>query len=229
MKETMIAERHVKSFVLRMGRFSASQKRSYNTLSESFLVPYQSSPINLNEVFGNDRPVTLEIGFGMGRATALIAAANAGKNYLGIEVHRPGIGKLLWEIETRALSNIRLIEYDAAIAVREMFYPESFEAIHIFFPDPWPKKRHHKRRLIQRPFTDELRAILKPGGYLYFVTDWEDYGEWAMTELGATAGLKNAYTGFAEPQGWRPLTKFEEKGLDKNHIIRELYYIRSDA
>jgi tRNA (guanine-N7-)-methyltransferase len=160
----------------------------------------------------------------MGIATAEIAGAFPEKNYLGIEVHRPGIGRLLWEISERHIGNIRIIEYDAAEVLAEMI-PDGFaEGIHLFFPDPWPKKRHHKRRLITRPFTDLLARRLRPGGYLYMVTDWADYGDWALGELSSTPGLINPYRDFAPPQPWRPLTKFERKGLQENRRIWELYF-----
>jgi len=178
--------------------------------------------MNFTEIFGNNNPVTVEIGFGMGLATAVIAEENPAKNYVGVEVHKPGIGRLLWEIEQRSLSNIRIVERDAALVFQRMIPPRSLEGIHLFFPDPWPKKRHHKRRLVKRPFTAALAAALKPGGYLYMVTDWEDYAAWALDELGATENLINSCDGFAPPQDWRPRTAFEKKGLAKNHQVREL-------
>ena len=219
--------RHIRSYVLRMGHFSDSQKHSYDSLAENFLIPFQDSQADLCALFGNANPVTLEIGFGMGAATALIAGANPEKNYLGMEVYRPGIGKLLWEIQKNSLANVRIIECDAALAVGKMLSDSSLDAIHIFFPDPWPKKRHHKRRLIQRPFTNQLCRVLKPGGYVYMVTDWEDYGKWALAELCATEGLCNRYAGFAPAQDWRPQTGFEQKGLKKNHLIQELYFVKT--
>jgi tRNA (guanine-N7-)-methyltransferase len=218
--------RTVKSYVLRAGRGTAAQERSYEKMAGAFIVPFAAVPADYAAVFGNARPVTAEIGFGMGIATALIAQENPDKNYLGIEVHRPGIGRLLWEIEGRSLSNIRIIEHDAVEVMERMIPPASLDAIHLFFPDPWPKKRHHKRRLVQRPFTSVLAKALKNGAYLYMVTDWEDYGLWALEELRATPGLVNAYADFALPQSWRPQTKFEAKGLAKNHAVRELYFIK---
>jgi tRNA (guanine-N7-)-methyltransferase len=217
---------HIKSYVLRAGRMSTAQRRSYETLSQDFCVPFTPEPLDYKRIFGSENPVTLEIGFGMGIATAMIAQGNPQKNYLGVEVHRPGIGRLLWEIEKRSVSNIRIIEYDAVEVLEKMIPPSSLAAFHIFFPDPWPKTRHHKRRLITRPFTDMLAEKLCPGGYVYMVTDWADYGDWALTELSATAGLRNAWDGFAPPQEWRPPTKFERKGIEKNHEVRELYFIR---
>jgi tRNA (guanine-N7-)-methyltransferase len=216
----------VKSYVLRAGRFTAAQRRAYDSLAARFLVPFAPAPLDFAAVFGNDRPVTVEIGFGMGKATAIIATENPGINYLGIEVHRPGIGRLLWEIERRSLANIRIIEHDAAEVFRRMIPPSSLAAIHLFFPDPWPKKRHHKRRLVTRPFTGILAGSLAPGGYLYMVTDWEDYAAAALAELSASDGLVNPYGGFAPPRDWRPKTKFEQKGLAKNHAVKESFFIR---
>jgi len=215
---------HIKSFVLRAGRKTAAQQRSYETLAGQYLIPFANSEINFADVFGNGNPVIAEIGFGMGIATAVIASNNPEKNYLGIEVHRPGIGKLLWEIERRPLANIRIVEHDAVEVFERMIPSCSLEGLHLFFPDPWPKKRHHKRRLVQQPFTDVLAARLKPGGYLYMVTDWEDYASWALTSLTATIGLVNTSDGFAPPQSWRPRTRFEAKGLEKNHEVRELFF-----
>jgi tRNA (guanine-N7-)-methyltransferase len=217
---------HIKSYVLRAGRMSVAQRRSYETLFPDFCVPFVPEHLHYTRVFGNENPVTLEIGFGMGIATAMIAQDNPQKNYLGVEVHRPGIGRLLWEIEGRGLSNIRIIEYDAVDVLEKMIPAASLAAFHIFFPDPWPKKRHHKRRLITRPFTGLLAEKLCPGGYVYMVTDWADYGDWALAELSATESLRNLYAGFAEPQSWRPRTKFERKGIEKQHEVRELYFIK---
>jgi tRNA (guanine-N7-)-methyltransferase len=217
----------IKSYVLRAGRMSPAQRRSYETLAPAFCIPFESLPGDFQKIFGNDNPLTVEIGFGMGIATARIAEKNPHKNYLGVEVHRPGIGRLLWEIEQRGLKNIRIIEHDA-VEVLDKIPPASAEGFHIFFPDPWPKKRHHKRRLITRPFTDTLADKLRTGGYVYMVTDWEHYGDWALAELSATPGLANPHQGFAPPQDWRPRTKFEEKGLAKNHRVRELYFVKKN-
>ena len=215
----------IKSYVLRTGRFTDAQRKAYDSLAGKFVFPFAEEPADFGKFFGNKNPVTAEIGFGMGIATASIAETNPGKNYLGIEVHRPGIGRLLWEIEKRSLANIRIIEHDAAEVMEKMIPPGSLEAIHIFFPDQWPKKRHRKRRLIQRPFTEILAQRLRPGGYLYMVTDWEDYGNHALSELTAAAGLRNAYEGFAPVQPWRPRTAFEKKGLARNLEVRELYFV----
>jgi len=214
-----------KSYVLRQGRFTDAQKKAYESLAEQFVIPFSDNKLDFQKIFGSGN-LTMEIGFGAGLATAQIAQANPDKNYLGIEVHRPGIGRLLWEIQNRGLTNIRIIEHDAAELAEKMLSPASLDAIHIFFPDPWPKKRHHKRRLIQRPFTQTLANCLKPHGYLYMVTDWENYAEFALEELKSTPSLQNAYETYAPPQLWRPRTRFEEKGLAKDHVIRELYFVK---
>ncbi|MCL2270961.1 MAG: tRNA (guanosine(46)-N7)-methyltransferase TrmB [Treponema sp.] len=213
-----------RSYVLRSRRETAAQRRSHDLLSGQFIIPFDNRLLDFQSVFGNSNPVIAEIGFGMGAATAIIAGENPDRNYLGIEVHRPGVGRLLWEIGQRSLSNIRIAEHDAVEVFEKMIPPRSLEGVHLFFPDPWPKKRHHKRRLVTRPFTQALAARLRPGGYLYMVTDWEDYSLWAMTELSATEGLVNTADGFAEPQPWRPRTAFEKKGLEKNHRVRELLF-----
>jgi len=218
----------IRSFVLRAGRMSAAQKRSYETLSPLYsLKPAETGLFDTGELFGNNGKIVIEIGFGMGSATARIAEQNPDINYLGIEVHRPGIGRLLWEIEKRNLKNIRIIEGDAVEILENKIRDNTVSAFHIFFPDPWPKKRHHKRRLITRPFTDLLAAKLLEGGYIYMVSDWNDYGVWAARELSATPGLVNKYSGFAERQDWRPQTEFEKKGILKKHDVKELFFIKT--
>ena len=219
-------KRQIKSYVLRAGRLTAAQRRSYDSLSGKFIIPYECKKLEFAGIFNNDNPVIVEIGFGMGRATALIAHENPDKNYIGLEIHKPGIGRLLWEIEHRPLSNVRIIEHDATDVFRDMIPENSLNGVHIFFPDPWPKKRHHKRRLIQRPFTDCIASKLRSQGYIYMVSDWLDYANWALDVLTSTEGVVNVYNGFAQPQSWRPLTSFEKKGLDKKHEIKELFFRR---
>jgi len=214
----------IKSYVIRKGHFTEAQQKAYDLLSGSFIIPFSEENIDFKSAFGNENGVTLEIGFGSGFATAALAEENPHKNYLGIEVHKPGIGRLLWEIEKRSLSNIRIIEYDAVLTIEKMIRTESLEAAHVFFPDPWPKKKHRKRRLMQRPFTKTLSGCLKKDGYLYMVTDWEDYAFHALEELKTTEGLYNFFEGFAPPQNWRPQTRFEQKGIAKEHKICELFF-----
>lgn len=216
--------REIRTYVLRAGRMTEAQKRDYQIHSARWCLPYQETILNLTDVFENTAPVTIEVGFGMGKATALIAQQNPDKNYLGIEVHRAGVGRLLGEIEKRSLTNIRIIEYDALEVLTGMIPDGSIAAFHVFFPDPWPKKRHHKRRLVIRPRTDLFASKLAPGGYFYMVTDWEPYGEEAYIELTATPGMESMYEGFAPRQKWRPETRFEEKGLQASRDICELMF-----
>jgi len=219
--------RPIKSFVLRSGRMSYAQKRSYENLFPLYAVKGDEKKIiDFSCFFEKSAPLIIEIGFGMGRATAEIAFKNQDNNYLGIEVHKPGIGRLLWEIEKLKLKNVRIIEGDAAEILTNRILDNSVSAFHIFFPDPWPKKRHQKRRLVKRPFTDILVKKLVSGGYIYMVSDWVEYGEWALEELSATEGLVNKYAAFSEPQQWRPETEFEKKARQKNHEIRELYFVK---
>ena len=223
--QELFQNRQIRSFVLRSGRMSSAQKRSYGNLFPLYAIKGEGEEIlESSSLFGNSLPLNIEIGFGMGRATAGIANKNTGINYLGIEVHRPGIGRLLWEIDKQALKNVRIVEGDAKDVLERRIRDNSVSAFHIFFPDPWPKKKHHKRRLITRPFTDLLADKLIPGAYIYMVSDWPDYGDWAMRELSSTPGLENKYDGYAEPQEWRPQTEFEKKGRQKNHEIRELFF-----
>ena len=216
--------REIRTFVLRSGHFTAAERKNYEELHGDFCIPYEKKTIDFQAVFGNARPTVIEIGFGMGKATALIAQQHPDINYIGIEVHKPGVGKLLGEIRERGLTNLRIIEHDAMEVLADQIADESVAAFHIFFPDPWQKKRHCKRRLIQRPRTDLLARKLISGGYLYFVTDWLPYAEFGLAELTATAGLKNKYDGFAPRQEWRPETRFEQKGLDANRVITEVLF-----
>ena len=218
--------REVKTYVLRAGRMTAAQERAYNELAPSWCIPFEHKKLNFVDVFGNTNPIVIEIGFGMGDATIALAEANPEINYLGIEVHTPGVGKVLSEIQKRDLKNLYIIEYDALEVLEYMIGDNSVNGFHIFFPDPWPKKRHHKRRMVQRPRTNLFAQKLAPGGYLYFVTDIIDYAEFALEELNQTEHLKNKYEGFAEPQPWRAQTKFERKGLKADRSITELYFTK---
>ncbi|MGI5110633.1 tRNA (guanosine(46)-N7)-methyltransferase TrmB [Treponema putidum] len=216
--------RSIKTFVLRTGRMTEGQKRNYEAFYQKWCIPYTENPIGFKTLFQNDNPVIIEIGFGMGTATAQIAEDNPDKNYLGIEVFKAGVGKLLGEIEEKKLNNVRIIEHDAIEVLENMINDESIDSFHIFFPDPWQKKRNHKRRLVRRPRTDLLSKRLKKGGYIYMVTDWENYAEDAFEQLRETPNLKSKYEKFAPSQSWRPTTKFEKKGLKKEHVINELIF-----
>lgn len=220
--------RSIKTYVLRQGRMTDSEKKNYSELSQQWCVPFEHKTLNFVDLFNNTNPVTVEIGFGMGQATAIIAESNPDKNYIGLEVHKPGVGKLLGEIQNKSLNNLYIIEYDALDVIESMIPDNSVSAFHIFFPDPWPKKKHHKRRLVQRPNTDLLCKKLAPGGYIYMATDWDDYAETAMENLMNTPGIENKYDGFAPHQEWRPLTKFEQKGIDAGHAIHELFFVKKE-
>ena len=216
--------REIKTYVLRIGRMTASQEKAYKELSPSYCIPFENKKLNFVDIFGNTNPIVVEIGFGMGDATWQLAKANPDINYLGIEVHKPGVGKLLNEIKRNDLKNIYIIEHDALEVLEFMIADNSVNGFHIFFPDPWPKKRHHKRRMVQRPRTNLMAQKLAFGGYLYFVTDILDYAKFALEELTLTEGLKNKYNGFAEPQPWRMQTKFERKGMAAERQITELFF-----
>lgn len=216
--------RTLKSYVLRGQRLKDNQIEALEKHYSEYVVEYCNKKIDFKELFGNDNPVVIEIGFGMGDSTARIAANNPNINYLGIEVFLYGFSKLLSNIANRHLNNIKIMRFNAVDVLNDMIPDSSVEGFHIFFPDPWPKKRHNKRRLVTRPFTNLLSAKLEQGGYIYCVTDWEDYAAWMLEELGNTEGLTNPYNGFCEPRPWRPQTSFERKGLDKDYKINEVWF-----
>lgn len=218
--------RRIHTFQIRAGHFTNSEKKDYEELLPVWGLEYKREKLDWEKVFGNKNPVVIEIGFGMGKATAIIAQNNPDINYLGLEVHKPGIGKLLGEIREKGLKNLRIIEHDALEVLENMIEDESVSAFHIFFPDPWQKKRHFKRRLIQRPRTDLITSKIQKGGYFYFVTDWLPYAEFGIEQLNQTPGLKNKYEGYAPRQEWRPETRFEQKGLDANRVINEMMFIK---
>lgn len=220
--------RPIRTFVLRSGRMTDAEKRSYEELRQVWCIPFEHKTLNFTEIFGNTNPVTFEIGFGMGHATSILATNNPDMNYLGSEVHVPGIGRLLSEIKKNQLKNLYIFDHDALEVLETMIPDNSVQAFHIFFPDPWPKKKHHKRRLVQRPHTDLIASKLAPGGYIYFATDWEEYAETALEELTNTPGLTNKYDGYADHQEWRPRTKFEQKGIDAGREIREIYFVKNE-
>ncbi len=217
-------KREIKSYVKRTGRMSALQKNALREFAPFFCLPFENRELQYSDIFHNTNSTILEIGFGMGYATAEIAEKNRNKNYIGIEVHTPGVGKLLSEIERRTLTNIRIIEHDAVDVVREMIPDESLQGVHIFFPDPWPKKKHHKRRLVKESFIRLLIPKLKKNGYLYIATDWEPYAQWILEVLTSFKELRNRYSPYAEGIDWRPVTSFERKGKEKKHVIRNIWF-----
>ena len=221
-----VFRRGIRSYVLRQGRTSAAQTRAVETLLPRFGVAYQTEPVDLVALFGRVAPTVLEIGFGMGETTARIAQALPDTDFLGIEVHKPGVGALLRLIEESALANVRIVQHDAVEVVRNMIAAESLAGIHVFFPDPWPKKRHHKRRLIQPPFVAMLASRLRPGGYVHLATDWDEYAQQMLEVLAAEPLLRNTADGFAPRPVYRPLTKFEQRGLGLGHGVWDLVFRR---
>jgi tRNA (guanine-N7-)-methyltransferase len=217
---------HIRSFVLRQGRVSNAQLRYHVEGMPRWGIPHAPALLDLNTVFANPAPVILEIGCGMGETTAAIAAAQPQRNFIGIEVHTPGVGSLLKEIATRELNNLRVIQHDAVEVLRDMIAPGSLAGIHIFFPDPWPKKRQQKRRLIQPAFVHQLALRLAPGGYIHCATDWEEYAQQMLEVLSAEPLLKNSAQGFAPRPDYRPQTKFETRGLRLGHGVWDVIFIR---
>lgn len=205
-----IPDRSIRTYVLRSGRLTDAQKRALEEYGPRYCIPFDTSrTLDIASAFGREAPLVVEIGFGMGQATWKIAQANPGISYLGIEVHTPGVGRLLYELNARGIENVRIVHHDAVEVFERMLTPASLAGIHLFYPDPWPKKRHHKRRIIRPGLVELLVSRLKPGGYLYFVTDIEDYALWSLDILSRTEALRNRYENFAPPQEWRPETKFE--------------------
>lgn len=220
----------VRTFVKRAGRTSTGQARAIQDLGAQFIVPYQASPVRWPDVWGTDwheQPVVLEIGFGMGDATAQIAQTLSDTVFLGCEVHEPGVGALLKQIGERQLRNLRILQHDAVEALEHMIPDASLDGVHIFFPDPWHKTRHHKRRLIQAPLVRLLCSRLKPDGYVHCATDWAPYAEQILEVLSAEPMLRNRSThpdGYADRPAYRPVTKFERRGLRLGHGVWDLVF-----
>lgn len=218
--------RRIKSFVTRSGRVSSGQQKAIDLYKEAFCIEFNKTIIDFNKTFNRDAQTILEIGFGMGETTAAIAKAMPDKNFIGVEVHTPGVGALLKLITQNELSNIRIIQHDAVEVIEHMIAPLSLAGIHIFFPDPWHKARHNKRRLIQSDFVKQLATRLAPGGYLHCATDWQDYAEQMLSVLSQEKTLKNTTTGFSPKPDYRPTTKFEHRGIRLGHGVWDLIFIK---
>lgn len=218
--------RAIRSFVLRGGRMGSGQQRALDELGPRFILPYAPSLFDFAQAFGREAPRVLEIGFGMGDATAQIAAARPETDFIGVEVHEAGVGALLKRIGEHGLANIRIVQHDAVQVLQHMVAPASLAGAHIFFPDPWHKKRHHKRRLIQPEFAALLASRLSPGGYLHCATDWQPYAEQMLEVLGAEPQLHNTANGYAPKPDYRPLTKFENRGLKLGHGVWDLVFAK---
>ena len=205
---------------------SPAQQRALDVLLPRLGVPFAPTLVDFERLFLRRAPTILEIGFGMGETTAEIARSRPGENFLGIEVHGPGVGSLLKRVDELGLPNVRVIRHDAVEVIAAMIPRASLVGIHVFFPDPWPKKRHHKRRLLKPDVVHELALRLAPDGYLHVATDWEDYAEEILAVLSAERLLLNTATEFAARPAYRPLTKFEVRGLRLGHEVRDIIFRR---
>lgn len=219
--------RSVRSFVLRQGRVSNAQQRAWDTLFPRFGIPYAEAPLNAPALFGRVAPLILEIGSGMGETSVAIAKAHPENDYIAVEVHLPGVGSLLKSIDEEGLTNLRVIRHDAVDVLEKMVPDGSLAGLHVFFPDPWPKKRHNKRRIIQPPLVALAARKLAPGGYLHLATDWQAYAEHMLEVLGAEPLLQNTAQAYAPRPAYRPETKFESRGLKLGHGVWDLVFRRS--
>ena len=226
MSDTIHPPRTIRSYVRRGGRLGPGQQRALAELGPRFVVPFSDATLDFEALFGRLAPTVLEIGFGMGDATARIAQAVPGVNFIGVEVHEAGIGALLKHIGEMGLTNARIIRRDAVEVLRTMIAPQSLAGANIFFPDPWPKVRHHKRRLVQSPFVALVASRLAIGGTLHCATDWEPYAQQMLDVLTREPLLVNTATGFAPRPDYRPLTKFEQRGLQRGHGVWDLVFRR---
>jgi tRNA (guanine-N7-)-methyltransferase len=229
--ESSPRRRSVRSFVLRAGRATAAQERAMEELWPQYGVEYTPAPLDLDRLFGRSAPRMLEIGFGAGEALLAFSQAHAEVDCIGVEVHRPGVGRLLLGAHAAGVSNLRVISHDAVEVLRHQLPPQSIELVHIFFPDPWPKKRHHKRRLIQSTFVELLARVLTPGGTLCLATDWQHYAQHMRDVLDASTAFVNAAgeQGYVERASERPLTRFERRGQRLGHGVWDLCYVKRIA
>ena len=216
--------RRIRSFVVRAGRMTAKQERGLSDGMARHGLLFQPTALDYVAAFGRDAPTVLEIGFGMGMTTAAIAAARLDTNFIAVEVHPPGVGNLCNLLDEQRLTNVRVMEHDAVEVLTHMIAPDSLAGAHIYFPDPWHKKRHNKRRLVQAPLVALLASRLRPEGYLHLATDWVPYAEQMLEVLSAEPTLKNTATDYAPRPEWRPETKFELRGLKLGHEVRDLVF-----
>lgn len=216
--------RSIRSFVMRAGRTTEGQARALSELGPKFVLPFTQQALDLGATFGRQAPVVFEIGFGMGDATAKIAELLPDTNFIGCEVHEPGVGALLKQVGERGLTNLRIVQDDAVEVLKHMVPEGSLAGMHIFFPDPWHKKKHNKRRLIQAGFVAQIVKHLAPGGYLHCATDWEPYAQQMLEVLSAEPALVNTAEGYADKPAYRPLTKFENRGLRLGHGVWDLVF-----
>jgi tRNA (guanine-N7-)-methyltransferase len=226
---TVTHPRRIKSFVRRPGRMTTGQRRALDQLLPRFGLPYETERPDLESAFGRSSPRVLDIGFGDGEALLTSAARWPDIDYLGVEVHAPGIGHLLALLERSKLTNVRIVDHDAVEVVERMLPDAAFDAVNLFFPDPWPKKRHHKRRIVQPAFVRSVARILKPRGLLHIATDWADYAEHAKAVMAQCRDFEQLHPADVEndPLAFRAPTKFEARGRRLGHDICDLYYCKS--
>jgi tRNA (guanine-N7-)-methyltransferase len=220
--------RKIRSFVRREGRLTTGQQHALDTLWPKYGIDMSDTALDLGSIFGNEQPVILEIGFGNGDSLAQMAKGNPGLNYLGIEVHRPGVGHLLYLIEEQGIENLRIMSEDAVEIIRNQIPEQALTGVQLFFPDPWPKKKHHKRRIVQAEFVKLIASRLKPGGFFHMATDWENYAEHMLEVMSAAEDFENSTKegDFIPRPDSRPLTKFEQRGQRLGHGVWDLLYIR---
>ncbi len=222
-----IKRRPIRSYILRQGRITAAQKKAIHESFQKHAVIFENKLIDFNDKFKNKSGyLILEIGFGMGFSTAEIARSNLNKNYIAIEVHSPGVGNLLKLIQENNISNLKIIQHDAVEVLNSMIKNDSLDGIHIFFPDPWPKKRHHKRRLIQLNLIKLIAQKIKRSGYLHIATDWEDYASWIIDLLDKEEELQKTSDDFFKKPDYRPLTKYENRGIKLGYKVWDMIYRR---
>jgi len=223
-----LTHRPIRSFVRREGRLTPGQQRALDRLWPRYGIDYDRAPLVLDTVFGRRAPRILEIGFGNGESLAEIAANQPEQDFIGIEVHRPGVGHLLRELEARDLDNVRVISHDAVEVMKHQIPDDALDGVYLFFPDPWPKKRHHKRRIVQPEFVQLVRRKLKLGGVFHLATDWEDYAGHMLEVMRAAEGFANtaADVGYSPRPPYRPVTKFEQRGQRLGHGVWDLLFER---
>lgn len=218
----------IRSFVLRQGRLTKGQQRAFTEYGSKFLLPYQEQNLDWPQTFGNNNPVYVEIGFGNGESVAQMAQQHPERNYLGIEVHTPGVGHLLLKLGEQGYQNVRVCQHDAIEVLHNMIPTASLSGVYLFFPDPWHKKRHHKRRIVQPAFLALLAEKLMPGGFFHAATDWENYAEHILESLSVSEQFTNTVENYTERPSDRLLTKFEQRGQRLGHGVWDLIFTRVD-
>jgi tRNA (guanine-N7-)-methyltransferase len=224
MKKSII--RPIRSYVLRQGRLTKHQAEGIKIHSPLYAVPFSDDTLNWDTIFRNNGKKIIEIGFGMGHTTAEIAKNLPDSNFVAIDVHSPGVGNLLNKIKENELSNLKIIQHDAVEVLEKMVLDESLDAIHIFFPDPWHKKRHNKRRLIQEPFLELVSRKLKKEGYVHIATDWQDYADWIIECFKKNKIYKTMNSDFSKKPSYRPKTKYEDRGINLGHQVWDIIFIK---